>query len=96
MNTFDDINQKIYIVIFFLAALLLLWIFVRNKFSDKIQIGSNSRLSHVESRKLAHSAVVSLFEIDQKTVLIMQGKHGVTALDITDTAKSEGSDHAVL
>lgn len=94
MTAFDDINQKIFIVVLFMVALLLLWILVRHKFSEKIQIGNHSRLSHVESRKLAHSAVVSLFEIDQKTVLILQGKHGVTALDITDTAKDKGTDHA--
>lgn len=96
MTTFDDINQKIIIVILFMAALLLLWILVKHKFSEKIQIGNNSRLSHVESRKLAHSGVVSLFEIDKRTILLLQGKHGVTALDITDTAEDEDSDHVVL
>ena len=39
MNAFDDINQKIIIVVVFTAALLLVWIFVKQRFSEKIQIG---------------------------------------------------------
>jgi hypothetical protein len=96
MNAFDDINQKIIIVVVFTAALLLVWIFVKQRFSEKIQIGNQSRISHVESRRLAHSNILSLFEIDQKTILILQGKHGATALDITNKVPEGEANDAIL
>ena len=96
MNAFDDINQKIIIVVVFTAALLLVWIFVKQRFSEKIQIGNQSRISHVESRRLAHSNILSLFEIDQKTILILQGKHGTTALDITKKIPEGEANDAIL
>ena len=96
MNAFDDINQKIVIVVVFTAMFLLLWLFVKNRFSEKIQIGNQSRISHVESRRLAHSNILSLFEIDQKTILILQGKHGATALDISSNFPDGDVNDAVL
>ena len=96
MNAFDDINQKIIIVVVFTAALLLVWIFIKQRFSEKIQIGNQSRISHVESRRLAHSNILSLFEIDQKTILILQGKHGTTALDITNKIPEGEANDAIL
>ena len=96
MNAFDDINQKIIIVVVFTAALLLVWIFIKQRFSEKIQIGNQSRISHVESRRLAHSNILSLFEIDQKTILILQGKHGATALDITNKVPEGEANDAIL
>ncbi|MGB1915819.1 MAG: hypothetical protein ACPHL3_07615 [Paracoccaceae bacterium] len=96
MNAFDDINQKIIIVVVFTAVFLLLWLFVKNRFSEKIQISNQTRFSHIESRRLAHSNIVSLFEIDQKKILILQSKHGSTALDITNNFPDGDVDDAVL
>ena len=96
MNALDDIAQKIVIVVVFTAVFLLLWLFVKNRFSQKIQISNQTRFSHIESRRLAHSNVVSLFEIDQKKILILQSKHGSTALDITSNLPDGDVDDAVL
>ena len=96
MNAFDDINQKIIIVVVFTAVFLLLWLFVKNRFSEKIQINNQTRFSHIESRRLAHSNIVSLFEIDQKKILILQSKHGATALDITNNFPDRDANDAVL
>ena len=96
MNAFDDINQKIIIVVAFTAVFLLLWLLVKNRFSEKIQTGNQSRVTHIESRRLAHSNVVSLFEVNQKTILILQGKHGATALDITNKVTEEDKNDAIL
>ena len=96
MNAFDDINHKIIIVVVFTAVFLLLWLFVRNRFSEKIQISNQTRFSHIESRRLAQSNIVSLFEIDQKKILILQSKHGATALDITNNFPDRDANDAVL
>jgi hypothetical protein len=51
------------------------------------------KLRHIESRRLAHAAVLSVFEINQKTVLILQDRHGASVLDITETTQKErGND----
>jgi hypothetical protein len=96
MNAFDDINQKILIVVVFTAVFLLLWLLVKHRFSEKIQIGNQSRVTHIESRRLAHSSIVSLYEVDQKTILILQGKHGATALDISSNFPDGDVNDAVL
>jgi len=96
MNAFDDINQKIVIVVVFTTVFLLLWLFVKHRFSEKIQISNQTRFSHIESRRLAHSNIVSLFEIDQKKILILQSKHGATALDITNNFPDRDANDAVL
>ena len=94
MNIFDDINQKIIIVVTFTVVFLLIWLVLKNRFSEKIQIGNQSRVNHIESRRLAHSNIVSLFEVDQKVILILQGKHGATALDITNTVPDGDNNDA--
>ena len=95
MNGLEDLNQKILTVAAFMGLLLLAWWYVKTKFSNVAEFVGKSQLKHVESRRLAHAAVLSVFEVNKKTVLILQDKQGASVLDITET-EHKGRDHDAL
>ena len=74
MTGLDDLNQKVIIVVVFTIRLLLWW-FVKSRFVVNHNSWTN-RIKHLETRRLAHASVLSLFEVQGKTVLIVQGKQG--------------------
>ena len=95
MNGLEDLNQKILSVAAFMGVLLLAWWYVKTKFSNAAEFVGKSQLKHVESRRLAHAAVLSIFEVNKKTVLILQDKQGASVLDITETDR-KGHNHDAL
>jgi hypothetical protein len=93
MSGLEDLNQKIFIVVAFTGVFLLVWWYVKTQISNTAEFTGLGKLRHIESRRLAHAAVLSVFEINQKTVLILQDKHGASVLDITETTQKErGND----
>jgi hypothetical protein len=95
MNGLEDLNQKIIIVVAFTGFFLLVWWYVKTKVSNSVDFAGNGKLKHIESRRLAHAAILSVFEVNQKTVLILQDKQGASVLDITETGQ-KGRDNDVL
>ena len=95
MNGLEDLNQKILIVVAFTGVFLFVWWYVKTKVDNTANIPGNGKLKHIESRRLAHAAVLSIFEVNQRTVLILQDKQGASALDISET-KRKGCDDDVL
>ena len=83
MAALDDLSQKIIVVVLFTAVFVIIWLFVKQRGSFGQGTAVQGQICHVESRRLAHANVLSVFEINQRTVLILQGKQGSTALDIT-------------
>ena len=92
MNGLEDLNQKLLIVITFTGLFVLFWWYVKNQVSNSADFAGNGKLKHVESRRLAHAAVLSVFEINKKTVLILQDKQGASVLDITETGREGRND----
>lgn len=84
MTGLEDLNQKIIIVVTFTAALILVWWYVKGHLTKASDFGSRGRLKHIESKRLAHASVLSLFEVNNKTVLILQARHEASLIDITD------------
>ena len=84
MAGFEDLNQKVLIVVVFTAALLLVWWYIKTNLSRSLDLGGKGHLKHRESRRLANSSVLSVFEVDEKTVLVLQDKQGSSLLNLTD------------
>jgi hypothetical protein len=95
MNGLEDLNQKIIIVVAFTGFFLLVWWYVKTRASNTFDVEGNGKLKHIESRRLAHAAILSVFEVNQKTVLILQDKQGASVLDISETGR-KGRDNDVL
>ena len=95
MHGLEDLNQKILIVVAFTGFFILVGWYVKTQISSTVNAGVNAKLKHVESRRLAHASVISTFEVNQKTVLILQDKQGSSILDITES-EPKGRDDAVL
>ena len=83
MAAFDDLSQKIIIVVLFTSVFVVIWLIVKQRGSLSQSTAVQGHITHVESRRLAHANVLSVFEINRRTVLVLQGKQGATALDIT-------------
>jgi hypothetical protein len=83
MAAFDDLSQKIIFVVLFTSVFLVIWLIGKQRGSLGQRSAVQGNITHVESRRLAHANVLSVFEINQRTVLILQGKQGATALDVT-------------
>lgn len=83
MAAFDDLSQKIIIVVLFTSVFVVIWLIAKQRGSLGQSTAVQGHITHVESRRLAHANVLSVFEINQRTVLVLQGKQGATALDIT-------------
>ena len=95
MNGLEDLNQKIIIVVAFTGLFLLVWWYVKTRLSNTFDVEGNGKLKHIESRRLAHAAILSVFEVNQKTVLILHDKLGASVLDISETVR-KGRDNDVL
>ena len=95
MNGLEDLNQKIIIVVAFTGLFLLVWWYVKTRLSNTFDVEGNGKLKHIESHRLAHAAMLSVFEVNQKTVLILQDKQGASVLDISETGR-KGRDNDVL
>ena len=95
MNGLEDLNQKIIIVVAFTGFFLLVWWYVKTRLSNTFDVEGNGKLKHIGSRRLAHAAILSVFEVNQKTVLILQDKQGASVLDISETGR-KGRDNDVL
>ena len=93
MTGLEDLNQKVIIVVSFTGVLLLIWWYVKAKLAKTTDFGSRGHFRHIESKRLAHASVLSLFEINNKTVLVLQAKQGASFIEITDTSGKERNDH---
>ena len=96
MTGLDDLNQKVIIVVVFTTVLLLFWWFVKSRFGGQSQLAGQNRIKHLETRRLAHASVLSLFEVQGKTILIVQGKQGASFLEIEGEMKGEVRDEPSL
>ena len=85
----DDINQKILMVVTFIALLLLLCLYVKNGCSERIRSRNQWRVSYLASSYTAHSNILTLFDVSHKTMSILRGKHRAPALDITNLVSEE-------
>ena len=90
MAGLEDLNQKIIIVVAFMAILVLIWLYIQSQFNKNSNFRNSGDLKHIESRRLAHSSVISVFEIKSKTVLILQDKNGASLLDLTAISANPG------
>ncbi|MAI58428.1 MAG: hypothetical protein CML56_05535 [Rhodobacteraceae bacterium] len=90
MAGLEDLNQKIIIVVAFTAILVLIWLYIQSRFNKNLDFRNSGDLKHIESRRLAHSSVISVFEIKSKTVLILQDKNGASLLDLTAISANPG------
>ena len=95
MDGFEDLNQKILIVVAFTGVLLLVWWYIKNQIANNVDLAGNGKLKHVESRRLAHAAILSVFEVNKKTLLILQDKQGASVVDISE-ADLKGRDDDVF
>ena len=86
MAGLEDLNQKIFIVVAFLAILVVFWLYIQNRFTKTSDLGNAGALKHIESRRLAHSSVISVFEINRKTILILQDKNGASLMNLTENS----------
>jgi len=93
MTGLEDLNQKVIIVVTFTGVLLLIWWYVKAQLAKTTDFGSRGHFRHIESKRLAHASVLSLFEINNKTVLVLQAKHGASFIDITDTSGTGRNEH---
>ena len=93
MTGLEDLNQKVIIVVTFTGVLLLIWWYVKAQLGKTTDLGSRGHFRHIESKRLAHASVLSLFEINNKTVLVLQAKQGASFIDITDTSGTGRNDH---
>ena len=96
MTGLEDLNQKIFVVVIFTGVLLFAWWYVKAHLTKSSDFGSRGSLKHIESKRLAHASVLSLFEVNRKTVLILQARQGASVIDITDTSMTGGSDNDPL
>ena len=94
MTGLEDLNQKVIIVVSFTGVLLLIWWYVKAKLAKTTDFGSRGNFRHIESKRLAHASVLSLFEVNNKTVLVLQAKQGASFIDITDTSGIGRNDYA--
>jgi hypothetical protein len=83
MGALDDLSQKIIVVVLFTSVFIVIWLISKQRGSLGQGTAVQGNITHVESRRLAHANVLSVFEINQRTILVLQGKQGATALDIT-------------
>ena len=96
MAALDDLSQKIIVVVLFTSVFVVIWLIVRQRGSWTQSTTGQGHITHVESRRLAHANVLSVFEINHRMILILQGKQGATALDITPETVPKfvaGDDH---
>ena len=93
MTGLEDLNQKVIIVVTFTGILLLIWWYVKVQLAKTTDLGSRGHFRHIESKRLAHASVLSLFEVNNKTVLVLQAKQGASFIDITDTSDTGRNDH---
>ena len=93
MTGLEDLNQKVIIVVTFTGVLLLIWWYVKAQLGKTTDLGSRGHFRHIESKRLAHASVLSLFEIINKTVLVLQAKQGASFIDITDSSGTGRNDH---
>ena len=96
MTGLEDLNQKILIVVIFTGTLLFAWWYVKSHLTKTSDFGSRGNLKHIESKRLAHASVLSLFEVNSKTVLILQARQGTSVIDITDKSGTGHSDYDAL
>ena len=96
MTGLEDLNQKIFVVVIFTGGLLFAWWYVKAHLTKTSDFGGRGNLKHIESKRLAHASVLSLFEVNSKTVLILQARQGASVIDITDTSMTGGSDNDPL
>ena len=95
MNGFEDLNQKILIVVAFTGVFLLVGWYIKNQIANSADFAGSGKLKHIESRRLAHSAILSIFEVNKKTLLILQDKQGASVVDISE-AELKGRDDDVF
>ena len=93
MTGLEDLNQKVIIVVTFTGVLLLIWWYVKAHLAKTTDLGSRGHFRHIESKRLAHASVLSLFEVNNKKVLVLQAKQGASFIDITDTSGTGRNDH---
>ncbi len=93
MTGLEDLNQKIIIIVIFTGVLLVVWWYVKVHLTKTSDLGSRGSLKHIESKRLAHSSVLSLFEVNNKTVLILQARQGSSFIDITESSVMVHSDY---
>ena len=95
MVGFEDLNQKILIVVAFTGLFLLAGWYIKNQISNTAEMVGNGKLKHIESRRLAHASIISVFEINKKTFLILQDKQGSSVLDISEAGQKGRNDDFV-
>ena len=93
MTGLEDLNQKVIIVVTFTGVLLLIWWYVKAQLAKNTDLSSRGHFRHIESKRLAHASVLSLFEVNNKTVLVLQAKQGASFIEITDTSGKGCNDH---
>ena len=93
MTGLEDLDQKIVIILIFTGVLLVVWVYVKMHLTKTSDVGSRGSLKHIESKRLAHSSILSLFEVNNKTVLILQAKQGASFIDITESSVVVHSDN---
>ena len=93
MTGLEDLNQKVIIVVTFTGVLLLIWWYVKAQLAKTTDLGTRGHFRHIESKRLAHASVLSLFEVNNKKVLVLQAKQGASFIDITDTSGAGRNDH---
>lgn len=88
MSNLDDLNQKVIIVVVFTGLLLLLWWFIKARLGNGQGLpGHGSDIQHIETRRLAHSSLVSLFDVKGTQVLILQSKQGASVIEIAPSSQ---------
>lgn len=96
MTGLEDLNQKVIIVVIFTGILLVVWWYVKSNLTKTSDFGSRGNLKHIESKRLAHSSVLSLFEVNNKKVLILQARQGASVVEITDISMARQNDNGPL
>ncbi len=96
MSSLEELNQKIIIVVIFMGILLIVWWYIKGHLTKTSDFGSRGNLKHIESKRLAHASVLSLFEVNNRTVLILQAKQGASVIEITDTSVMGQSENGLL
>ena len=93
MTGLEDLNQKIIIVITFTGALLVVWWYVKARITKTSDFGNRGNFKHIESKRLAHASILSPFEINKKTVLVLQARQSASFIDITEISAVGQSDN---
>ena len=96
MTGLEDLDQKIIIIVIFTGVLLVVWLYVKAHLTKTSNVASRGSLKHIESKRLAHSSILSLFEVNNKTVLILQARQGASLIDITETSVMVHGDNGRL